>query len=297
MSNHNVLFFVENKWALGQIHHALVKRLWERKIFSHVLPWEIPYTAEEMGYLKSKYDTFVTLPGESLHLINNGVDPKNIVVMAHHEKDINQTVARYGKDYFSKFKGYGVVHEHMVDISAQAGISRIPIVAANGVDFDHYYTPVSPDLKTVGTATAFKSTTSRLEDFKRGYLIPHVLIGLNLTFVKHSFMYHLCMPSYYAKMDALLSTSAYEGSGLPVMEAAAAGRLVLSAAVGCFDGNSGILCRTPDDEYIEDARKALEACRDDSKLYREHCERAQQYARDNFDWSHKIDSWIELFGA
>jgi glycosyltransferase involved in cell wall biosynthesis len=117
--------------------------------------------------------------------------------------------------------------------------------------------------------------------------------GIGLYHNFHKNYNHLCMPGYYETIDALLVTSDYEACGLPAMEAAAAGRLVVSAAVGYFDGSSGALCRTPEDEFVEDARRILEEHKDPIK-YRETCERAQQYARDHYDWSHVVDGWIDL---
>ena len=134
-------------------------------------------------------------------------------------------------------------------------------------------------------------------DFKRGYLAPRVTEGLGLDYVMHEFMYHLCMPGYYRTMDSLLVTSSYEGCGLPAMEAAAAGRLVVGAAAGYFTGDSGFLCRTPDDEFVEDARGILTLCKNSPETYRSICEKGQQYARDNYDWEHTVDGWIELFGC
>ena len=106
-------------------------------------------------------------------------------------------------------------------------------------------------------------------------------------------MNHLCMPGYYRSVDSILITSRYESAGLPSMEAAAAGRLVVGAAVGYFDGSSGILCRTSDEEFVVDAREALVAHRDPA-IYKNTCERSQQYARDHYDWEHRIEAWLEL---
>jgi glycosyltransferase involved in cell wall biosynthesis len=77
------------------------------------------------------------------------------------------------------------------------------------------------------------------------------------------------------------------------MEAAAAGRLVVAPGVGYFDGSTGVLCRMPDEEFVFDAKLALIKHKK-SKTYRETCERAQQYARDNYDWDKTITGWLNL---
>jgi glycosyltransferase involved in cell wall biosynthesis len=117
--------------------------------------------------------------------------------------------------------------------------------------------------------------------------------GLPFDLKDHSFMHHLCMAGWYTDIDALLVPSSYEACGLPVMEAAASGRLVVCAKIGYFDGQSGALVRLPEAEWVEDARAAL-LFNQDPEIYRESCENAQQYARENFDWSSRIEPWAKL---
>ena len=296
MSKRGLLFFIEGKWAFGQIHHALIKRLWAKKIYSHLLSWENHYSQLEFDYLKSKFDTFVSTPNGAGYLVDIGIPLDKIVSVAHHEKDVVEGARVLGDEVISQLKGYGVIHSSMVDCSAVAGITRVPKVVTNGVDFDHFYTPISSSLRTVGYGTASCSAMSNGVDFKRGYLAPKVTEGLGLDFTTHEFMYHLCMAGYYRTMDALLVTSSYEGCGLPAMEAAAAGRFVVGSKSGYFTGESGFLCRTPDQEFIQDARSILKSCKEDDKLYKHFCARGQQYARDHYDWQHTIDGWLELFG-
>jgi hypothetical protein len=78
------------------------------------------------------------------------------------------------------------------------------------------------------------------------------------------------------------------------MEAAAAGRLVISSVVGYFDGSHGALCRLADEDFVADAREMLLKYQD-PVLYRGACEKAQAYARDHYDWKHVTDGWINLF--
>jgi glycosyltransferase involved in cell wall biosynthesis len=293
----NVLFFIENGWVFGQIHHALIKRLWSKKIYSHLLDWNGTYTYEEFSYFNSKYDTFVTVPCGITALLHYGIPIEKIVAVAHHEKDLISVTQSDGVGMFEALKGYGVIHASMCELSKTLDITRVPSVVSNGVDFDHFYSPISKELKVVGYGSAINSSMPDGTDFKRGYLAPRVLEGLGLDYVTHTFMNHLCMPGYYRTMDALLVTSKYEGCGLPAMEAASAGRLVIGASAGYFTGQSGFLCRTPDDEFVDDAREILLTCKESPGLYKLICEKSQQYARDHYDWEHTVDGWIELFGV
>lgn len=290
---HSVLFYTQNRWAFGQIHHALIKRLWEHNVFAQLLDWTQGYSYKEFQLLNSKYDTFLTTP-EAVHsLIHYGIPLNKIVTIAHAEKDIAGGIANIGAATFNSLKGYGVVHQDLATASIARGITRVPKLVRVGIDVDHYYAPISDRLKVVGYAGEQKHKTVHNIDCKRTHLIPPVMEGIDLEFRPHEFYNHLCMAGYYPTIDAIVVPSSSETAGLPFMEAAAAGRLVVSTEVGYFDGEAGILCRTDEAGFIEDARSALQACLE-PKTYRENCKRAQQYARDHFDWKYSLDNWLNL---
>jgi hypothetical protein len=295
MYKRSILFFTENAWAFGQIHNALVKRLWERGIYAHVLDWRISYSPTEVEYLKRKFDLFYTNPPQVPHLMNVfGVPKERIVTVAHAEVDIHKAVQAAGSEMFDGLKAFAGINESMIFASAAFGVKRVPDVVLNGIDFDHFYSPVSNSLQTVGYAGALSHHMSSGVDCKRKHLVPATMEGLPFAFKDHTFMNHLCMAGFYETIDALLLPSSYEACGLPIMEAAAAGRLVLcSAGVGYFDGNFGVNCRVLEGGWVQDAKAALSAHRD-PVLYKAACESAQQYARENFDWSNRMDAWVKL---
>jgi glycosyltransferase involved in cell wall biosynthesis len=289
----SVLFYTQNRWAFGQIHHALIKRLWEHKVFAHLLDWTQPYSRKEFQLLNSRYDTFVTTP-EAIHaLISHGVSPSKIVSIAHSEKDIAGGIQTIGTAGFDSLKRYGVVHSDLIQASVARGVARIPDLVRVGIDFDHYYTPVKDALKVIGYAGENEHKTVHDVDCKRTYLLSPVMEGMPFEFRAHEFYNHICMSGYYPTIDAILVPSSSETAGLPAMEAAAAGRLVISTKVGYFDGSAGILCRNDDEGFVVDARRALLSCSNPS-VYKSECERAQQHARDHYDWSCVMDKWLEL---
>jgi hypothetical protein len=290
----SILFFTENAWAFGQIHNALVKRLWEHGVYAHILDWKIEYSPTEIEYLKRKFDLFYTNPPQVPHLMYAfQLPPERIVTVAHAEVDIFKLLQTHPQDIFNDLKAYGVIHPSLVQASAGFGVERVPSVALNGIDFDHFYAPISENLKVVGYAGALHHIMSTGADCKRKHLVHQTMDGLPFSLHGHSFMHHLCMAGWYTDIDALLVPSSYEACGLPIMEAAAAGRLVVCARIGYFEGQSGALVRLSDNEWVADARAAL-LHHQDPLLYRQSCERAQQYARDNFDWSNRIDGWLKL---
>jgi hypothetical protein len=81
---------------------------------------------------------------------------------------------------------------------------------------------------------------------------------------------------------------------LPILEGAAAGRLVLSALVGYANGKQGVICRTPDDEFVEDAIAALSFYRSNPRAFREVCAHHQQHVCETHDWEACIKDWYEL---
>ena len=105
------------------------------------------------------------------------------------------------------------------------------------------------------------------------------------------------MPRYYQQVDAVLVTSLREGFGLPAMEAAAAGRLVISTPVGGFpylaSRGGGITAPLDGDEYKAFVIEKLSYYKDHSTEYIEVCRNTQDAAR-QFDWEYTISEWADL---
>jgi glycosyltransferase involved in cell wall biosynthesis len=247
----------------------------------------------EFGNILRRFDAIATVPSVLNGLLSHGVPASKLVAVAHSEIDIVLGVERCGVGIYEQVYGYAVIHPDLVEVSRSAGIERVPLVTPNGIDFDYYYTPISSGLKCLGYAGAPVFHMSNRSECKRSHLLRPICDGVGLPLRWPERMHYLAMAGHYESVDSLIVTSSYEGCGLPAMEAAAAGRLVLGAQVGAFDGSSGLLCRTPDLEFVEDAVAHLNRCKDPA-VYRLECERAQQYARDHYDWDHVIERYVEL---
>ena len=293
MYKKSVLFYTQNRWAFGQIHHALIKRLWEHGYYCHLLDWGQHYSELDWKFLNLKFDIFVTTPEAIRTLKYNKIDPSKIVSVAHAEKDIVGGIASQDVKIFDDIKSFGVVNSDLAAAAVKLGVTRIPSLVKVGVDFDHFYLRRADSLITLGYAGEVKHIAADNEDCKRAHLVNAVMEKSKINFRQHQFFHHLAMSGYYSTVDACICSSRSETAGLPNMEAAAAGRLVLSTGVGYFDGSYGVLLRTPENEFVEDAVAALEMYKDD-KLYADICEKSQQYSRDNHDWSHHIDGWLKL---
>jgi glycosyltransferase involved in cell wall biosynthesis len=162
-----------------------------------------------------------------------------------------------------------------------------------------FYSKIHSELKTLGYAGLTERINFSGIEIKRGHLVQQVINeieGINL--VVHGNYNHLCMPSYYKTIDALIMSSSEEAGGLPIMEAAAAGRLVLGTPLGNFEHNAskggGIELPLSEIEFVQKAKEYLVYYRDNPLEYKQKCESIQQFARENYDWSYVINKWIEL---
>jgi glycosyltransferase involved in cell wall biosynthesis len=294
-----VLFFTYNGWAFGTIHHALCKELYKHNIYANVLDWTGKYSDEEFNLLKEKYDIFVTNPEAVLHLYYKGIPFNRIVTVAHGQWDLLLAKKNNGVDFFNEVKEYAVISDILSKKSKEFEIPREPKITPIGIHFDMFVSDIHPELKVLGYG-GHKETRNFFDiDIKRGHLVEKAVSdidGLQLTV--HGYYNHLCMPSYYKKIDGLIMSSCEEAAGLPVMEAAAAGRLVLGTPVGYFEHNAskgaGIELPLDEENFVPKAKQHLMYYRDNPSEYRQKCQTIQQFARENYDWSCVIKYWIEI---
>jgi hypothetical protein len=295
-----VLFYTQNRWAFGSIHHGLCKELYKHNIYANLLDWDQNYTSEEFELLNNTYDLFVTMPEAVLRLHYSGIPLNKIIAVAHEQWDILLAKKEANIDFYPELHSYAVISKILVDKSLEIGISIVPKIVSAGVHFDLFYQPIHNSLKNIGYGGATKSFNFFGVDRKRSHLVEKVVSGIeDLNLVSHKFYNHLCMPAYYNKIDALIMSSLEEAGGLPVMEAAAAGKLVIGTPIGYFEENGkhggGILVPLDELGFLNETRKNLLYYRDNPKEYREKCEEIQQYAREHCDWSKTIPAWVELF--
>lgn len=291
----NVLFFTENNWAFGAIHRALCKRLFKYDINADILSWESQYTPDEFACMIKTHHYFSTTPESLGGLINRGVPPCKLIVVAHGSESLNRAVAQFGTEIFSSIYKFAVINKNLEVLSENLGIKRKPLLVKVGIDTDYFYSPPSRELKNLGYAGARQHLLKGGRDCKRVYLIEEVSRQVGLPLIcPTSKMTHMSMPGYYTNIDALLVASSEETAGLPAMEAAAACRLVISTEVGYFNSSSGIVCAMEDAQFIADAVSAVEKYKDPS-LYLEKCLQNRAYAVSNYDWQHSIEQWVNLF--
>jgi glycosyltransferase involved in cell wall biosynthesis len=297
-----VLFFTQDQWAFGSIHHGLIKELYVNDIYSQLLNWANSYSCEEFYLLNDIYDYFVTQPDAVGILINDYKIPRSkIIAIAHGQSDILNLKNRIGLEVLSDIKKYLVVSNILKEKSIEFGSPVIPEIINIGVHFNLFYSNPSNSLKAVGYAGAYEVKNLFGEEIKRGYLVDKAVELSNLAIKKHQFYNYMCMPAYYKEVDSVVMSSIEESVGLPMLEAACAGKLCIGTPVGYFENSSinggGIQVRLSEDEFLEDTVNTLKYYKSNPQKYRKKCLDIQEYARYNYDWSKVIDQWVELFSG
>ena len=292
-------FFTYNEWAFGSIHKALIKELYKNGIDSNIIDWNIPYSREEFNAFMNTYDVFVTVPGNAVTaLLSYGVPYSSIIAIAHGRYDIQFGISE-GND-FNAFRAYGGVSLDLSHFSQQNGINRDFYVVRNGVNFDEFYRPVAEQLNVIGYSGVIEKENphSNIKDWKRGYLVKEIASKTDTKLILPTQRSHLAMSAYYKDIDCLMvSSTEQESCGLPLLEAAAAGRLPISTLTGInrdFDKPTGIILPMEEELYLSGGINVINTLKENSHLFNQLCTNAQDFARMYYDWSVVIDGWITL---
>ena len=295
----DVLFFIENNWAFGSIHNALLKEFHLRGVNAAILNGRCDYGVEEFKLLKDSSRYILTISCGVEYLIEMGIEPERIIVVAHEEEDICALYAEHSS-VMNSLKNYSVVSSHLINFSKEVGIERIPKLTKNGINFDYFYRPLREGLRNVGYAGARRSTNRFCIDRKRGYLVNDALSRIHdLNFIEHEFYNFLCMPGYYSRIDSLVVSSSQEACGLPIMESAASGCLLISTNIGYvkeYGKDAAVVLPTEENQFVEELVETLNFYKSNSKAYIEKCKLIQDFARENYDWKFVVEDWINLLG-
>ena len=300
MNTPKVAFWIYDEWAFGSIHKALVKEFYKRGINADLIPWQTEYSKDEKQALVDTYDIFVSTPGPALNLLTDtwGIERERIVMISHGEWDVCEAV-KYNND-LSTIKGYGVISNNLVTFSKSKGIDCPIHLLQNGILFDTFYREPTESLNTIGYAGKLKweNHYDDVKDLKRSYLVATIGKYTNTKIHLPGKRSHLCMAGYYKDIDCvIMSSDVQEACGLPIMEAAAAGRLPIAARVGInndMKNPTGIILPVDETAFIEKGIESINELKENPELFRKKCIEAQEFAREYYDWSKVIDPWIEL---
>lgn len=295
-----VLFYTQNRWALGSVHTGLIKELYKNNVYANLLDWSKGYTLKEFKLLNKKYDIFVTQPDAVHLLLSWDIPPEKIVTIAHGQWDLLLALQNNGYNFFNQIRGYCVISKILQKKSKEFGINRIPNITPIGIHFDNFYSNIPDKLSVVGYAGQKECLNFYKQEIKRANLITQAVSYVDdIELMTHEDFNFLCMPGYYENIDCLIMASTEEAGGLPVMEAAAAGRLVMGTYVGYFEDNAdkggGIGLPMDAKEFVNKTKELLIFYRDSPVEYQHKCQSIQQYAKENYDWSKVINFWLEIF--
>jgi glycosyltransferase involved in cell wall biosynthesis len=304
-----IIFYVEPNWAFGSIHSELAKYLWSSGFDCKILPWNQSYTWAEMQELNDVCDLFVTTPHGWRFLGHNYkvIPAEKCAVIAHARLDIAELIHYHGVDEFARFYRYGVVSSWLHDLSGSMGVARRPDILPLGINYNSFYQTPSSQLKKVGYAGAYvgekefgqediDSYLSLPKYHKRAWLVERAChqAGLEFVVAQNYHNSYVTMPGFYKSVDAVVVASTEEGAGLPVMEAGAAGRLVISTPVGHWpqrigaQGGHEVSMLT--EEFLSQTCSILQHYKAHPGEYHNKCLSIQQHAA-SYDWKNVIEIW------
>jgi hypothetical protein len=252
----------------------------------------------EVAELSDKIDYFVATPyGVAILIDRYQVAPEKCIAVAHARMDI-ECLMTFLPEYRARLAGYSVVSDWLKEQSAALGVERTPVVTPIGINYNSFFTWPSKKLRTVGYAGAINPDNIH-RHIKRPWLIESATQQAELPF-KIAHGYHnswATMPGYYKSVDCVIVASTEEGAGLPALEAAAAGKLVISTPVGIWlsrAGDSGHTVPIEETEFVRQTVELLNYYKNSSDDYQIKCAETQQHAR-RYDWANVIQPWVELF--
>jgi glycosyltransferase involved in cell wall biosynthesis len=298
-----ILIYGYPQWSHGRVYYDLSKLLYERGYIVDILNWQENHAAYFNEFARF-YDLFITACDGVQTLVDAyNVPYEQIITISHHENDARMLIEQKGIEVFDRFRNYGVVSEFLYCASLMKGVTRVPIVASPGVNFKEFHSDIPTRLETVGYASSMSVKTYEVE-WKRGELAEAAARNAGLAFkvagsTGNQTSFH-DMPEFYRSVDAILTSSISEAAQLPVMEAAAAGRLVIGTPVGHFPRRAyqggGILAPIEAEKFKTFVAATLRYYKENPIAYVEKCHSIQEAAR-SFDWRYSIGEWIDLIEA
>jgi glycosyltransferase involved in cell wall biosynthesis len=298
--NMKILVYGYPQWSHGRVYYDVSKYLYERGYIVDIINWQADHSAH-IEALLAYYDLVMTAPDGVGTLTDRWRVPyEKIIAVSHHEMDIRMLIEQKGMEVFDRFAAYGVVSYFVYCASLMRGVTRAPKIASVGITYEDFHAEIPERLATVGYASSMSVKTYGVE-WKRGELAEAAAHQAGLAFRKagstgNQISFH-DMPDFYRTVDAILTSSISEAAQLPVMEGAAAGRLVIGTPVGHFPlkayQGGGIIAPVEAEKFTAFAAETLRYYKENPAAYVEKCRAIQEAAR-QFDWQNVIGEWVEL---
>lgn len=295
-----ILFFIENNWSFGRIHNDLIKVLYP-EVHCDIIDWRISYTYDDMSYFLNTYDYIISTPHGAMTLNSSYKVPLDrIGAIAHSNSDIQHILFTHnlGKEYFDKFKSYGVISPIIRTMSITHGIYRIPHVVEVGCFNDLHFKNNSKELKRLGyVGKISRGFQEEQIDIKRGNIIVKVAEKTNLPLVHHENLHFLCSKKMYCDFDLMMFSSLTEGLPTVAIESFCSGIPVIGTHTGIFPemakSGGGIVLPFEENDYIEKAVSIINNLKENPSNYQQMVSCAIKES-EKFDWSVCKNSWIRF---
>lgn len=302
----NVIFFVDQQWAFGRIHTDLTKHFKVHGIHTEYLDWAKVYSKDEINNIECFCDYWFTTPHGLEGLVGYGVPFEKIIVVAHSKFDLLHLKKL---NLVDKVYSFGVVSKWLYREAKSFGFTRLPSVCNIGIETCIFSSEVSKELNSIGYAGTFNKRdeicpgqynveTEFNLPVKRGYLVEEIANETNSLFklAMGNISNFSLMPGFYKNVDCIIVSSNHEGACMPLLEAAASGKLILSTPVGHWDRlkESGAF-ELPFEEKLlkETAIDIIKYYKNNKRQYISKCLQIQDYAK-RYDWKFCINDWLKL---
>lgn len=290
-------FYTAPVLAFGAIHSELCKRLTQYGIQGEILDATVRQVISSFRDKIYGLDYVVTDPGASLALTRSyGIEPSRIVLISHGEPDMITLVTACGRQAFGQFKSFAVVSESLFQSALTLGLATPDAIVPVGINCEKFQACPPASLRVVGYAASYKRDSHYGVDIKRGHLARESAERAGLTFRLAEGVPFERMNEFYRSVDAVIMSSVQEGAGLPVIEAAAAGRLVIGTGVGHFPRAAylgcGLLAPLSPAPFVNFTTNALRFYADNPVEFSRKC-RDIQAASQLFDWACFEQRWAE----
>lgn len=308
-----VTFFSDPNWAFGRIHSDLIKYLFNLNINATLTSWEYSISNISKKFFES-CDAIVCPVGATPCIQVGYIPIEKTCIVFHGLVDINQLYN--SKLDLRKFKKVGAVSSFLQ--SEVAKVFNMPLSDIYnlriGIDLQQFnWCNISQNLNTIGYAGAYAEDDTEeylnsleynsriyrqeIKSIKRAYLVKEITEDTNLHYLiacKLDLPY-TAMGAFYDSIDCLICPSLHEGAGMPILEASAAGKLILGTAVGHWNDYDCLGHVLPLDPYQlkQEAISILEFYKNNPDKYVKKCKEIKEYSI-KYCWTNHIKDWANF---
>jgi hypothetical protein len=294
----NILFYTHPQWVFGKVHTDL-SRLLLPEFKCDVMDWALPLPPYAADIIREKYDLIVTTPEGVCTLTSYGMQPEEILAIAHSDWDLFYPMTKMGRapDFYDRLRGFAVICPFLQQLCFTYGISRVPRITPIGVFSADYKRQPSTKVETIGYFGKVARHGQANVDIKRGWLVERVAKEAGVTaFIENSLPFNLT-EGLYRRADVVMFCSLIEGNPYVALESFAAGVPVLGTGTGIFPelaatGGGGIL-PFDEDDFVSQAVEVLNAMRADHRIYELMSEAALEAVKP-YDWHALKPTWVDF---